>query len=41
MSKRIITLGTWEGKPIEWIVAEGGEFWDFSVQQTCSVFIEA
>lgn len=26
MSKRIITLGTWEGKPIEWVVLSEDEF---------------
>ena len=26
MSKRIITLGTWEGKPIDWVVLNEDEF---------------
>lgn len=26
MSKRIITLGTWDGKPIEWVVLNEDEF---------------
>ncbi len=26
MSKRIITLGTWDGKPIEWIVMKEESF---------------
>ena len=26
MSRRIITLGTWDGKPIEWIVLKEEDF---------------
>lgn len=33
MSKRIITLGTWEGKPIEWLVLKEEGFATFCVSK--------
>ena len=33
MSKRIITFGTWEGKPIEWIVLKEEDFALFCVSK--------